>query len=211
MNRARRTRGGLLDRLRPRDDAGMTLAEVVVAMSLMSVFMVMFTSAAIGVFRAVNGHDATATAQAQINTVFMRLDREIRYASAISKEGVVGTDPYIEYLTTNTGADVCTELRLHLSVDTVQLQRRTWTKVTTGSPTPTPWAPLASGFSGTQPFTFVADPEFESQQLRLDLTAKAGGTGADARSKRTYVTFTALNAPVSVVTATVCSEGRTLP
>ncbi len=189
-------------------DAGITLVEVVVSMSLMAVFMAMFTTTILGIFRMVNRNDATSTAQSQVNIAFLRLDKEIRYAAGISVPGSVGTDPHVEYVTTNTGTPVCTQLRLHLASQ--QLQRRTWTSGSTPV-TPTAWIPLASNVGGAQPFTFsAAGDTFNFQRLRLTLIATAGG-GSTAASRQTEITFTALNTTLGTSSADICTEGRSIP
>jgi prepilin-type N-terminal cleavage/methylation domain-containing protein len=183
------------------DDDGFSLIEVVVSMSIMAVFMAMMTTGIVQVYRAINSNDAIAAAQSQANIAFLRLDREIRYASDMSTEGQVGSDWYVEYLTTYTGTSVCSELRLHVANG--QLQRRTWTQ---GGTVPTTWTVLASGLTATRPFTFrSADATFNYPRLALSLTAKAG-TGTTAATKQMSITFTALNA--TSASASVCTEGR---
>lgn len=189
-------------------DTGMTLIELMVSLTVMSVFMTIFTSGVIQMYRAANKDEAASTAQSQVNLAFLRLDKEIRYAAGLSAPDLVGADPYVEYLTTNTGAAVCTELRLHLANG--QLQRRTWTRGAVPV-TPTPWIPLASGVSSATPFTVsAADPTYNFQRLRLALTATSG-KGGTAVSKQSDVTFTALNTSLGTSSATLCTEGRDVP
>jgi prepilin-type N-terminal cleavage/methylation domain-containing protein len=180
---------------------GWSLIEVVVSMSIMGVFMAMMTTGIVQVFRAINTNDAIAAAQSQVNIAFLKLDREIRYASDLSTEGQVGGDWYVEYLSTYTGTSVCSELRLHVANG--QLQRRTWTQ---GGTVPSTWTVLASGVSGSKPFTLrSADATFNYARLTLSLTAQAG-TGTTAASKQMSVTFTALDS--TSATGTACIVGR---
>jgi prepilin-type N-terminal cleavage/methylation domain-containing protein len=204
---AARLARALRSRLRAGADAGMTLMELVVAMSVMSIFMTMFSAGVVQMFRAANKSESASTAQSQVNLAFLRLDKEIRYAAGLSAPGPVGSDPYVEYLTTNTGSPVCSELRLHLA--TRQLQRRTWPQ---GSGTaPTAWIPLASDVSSAQPFTVSgADATYNFQRLQLRLAASAGA-GGSATTKWTDVTFTALNTSLGTSSATICTEGRAMP
>jgi prepilin-type N-terminal cleavage/methylation domain-containing protein len=190
---------------RGRRDSGITLIEVVVSMTIMSVAMAIFTGGILQMYRVFNRSEATANAQSQINNAFLRLDKEIRYAAGISTPGAVGSDRYVEFLTTYTGTPVCTELRLRVAAK--QLQRRTW--VQGSSPlVPSAWVPLASEVSSTQPFTFTAaDATFNFQRLQLELTATSG-SGGTATPKQTDVTFTALNTSLTTTSATVCTEGR---
>jgi type II secretory pathway pseudopilin PulG len=189
-------------------DAGITVIELVVSMSIMSVFLAMFTGGVVAMFRVANRAEAVSTAQSQVNTAFLRLDKEIRYAAGISRPGLVGADPYVEYLTTTTGDPVCTELRLQVA--SRQLQRRGWTR---GAPpaAPSRWVPVASGVSAAQPFTVsAADDTFAFQRLRLSLAA-GSGSGGGAVSRPAEVTFTALNSSAGTASDTVCTEGRAIP
>ena len=181
-------------------DEGLTLIEVVTATAIMSIVMSLFTAGILQMYRTVNRTQATATVQAQLHIAFQRLDKEIRYAVGLSTPGAVGADPYVEYLTANTGSPICAELRLHVA--TAQLQRRTWTQG--ASPlVPGPWTPLAAGVTGATPFTVLpADATFNAQRLRLQLTATA---------KQVDVTFTAVNTSLTTASTTLCTEGRPIP
>lgn len=66
------------------EDEGVTLIELVVSMTIMAVMMTMFTTAAIQMYQAANKTESLGTAQTQLNTVFLRLDKIVRYASWIS-------------------------------------------------------------------------------------------------------------------------------
>jgi Tfp pilus assembly protein PilV len=198
----------------PGGDAGITMIEVVSSMVVMSIVLVIFTTGFLQVMGSANRVQTLAEAQSQVNIAFLRLDKEIRYAAAIGQEGTVGTDWYVEYLTTNTGSRVCTELRLHAS----QLQRRTWTQPAPpavpgpGNVTPTTWAPLVSNVSSTAPFTFSdADSTMGFQRLELKLTAGDAAAGV-AKSRQTDVTFTALNTSLQTQgDDDECREGRSIP
>jgi Tfp pilus assembly protein PilV len=191
------------------DEAGITLVEVAVGMVLMSIFMAMFFGSITQVFRSVYRAQSGGLAQAQVNIAFLRLDREIRYAAAISTEGTMtGGDKVIEYLTTSGGTAKCTQLRLNGTTE--QLQVRTWTQG--ASPlVPTAWIPLASQISSTAPFTFkAADSTLNFQQLELNVTA-TDGTGPGKAVRTSNVTFTALNTSLATSSVGVCTEGRLVP
>lgn len=189
-------------------DAGLTLIEVVVALSIMSVLMAMVTAGIVRVFHAAAATESVSTAQSQLNTAFLRLDKEIRYAAAISVPGTVGADAYVEYVITNSGTSFCTELRLRAADR--RLLRRGW--VQGGTPlVPGPWVALASGVTAATPFTRTdADATFPFQRLRLRLVTVAGA-GATGASRGTDVTFTALNTSLATAGTTVCTEGRAVP
>ena len=215
MNRLlRRWRERLQDK-----ESGMSLLEVTVTMSIMAVFMVIFTAGMSAIFGSVDKDESLNDAQGQLNVAFLRLDKEVRYASAVSQPGQVGGDWYVEFLTTNSGTPRCTELRLTTAG---KLERRTWTHgsaVSSGES----WAALASGLSGDTPFTTLpADPTFNFQRLRLWVRATSGITGGGAgatgsgTTTETDVTFTALNTSLTTDeddddADTICTEGRSEP
>jgi Tfp pilus assembly protein PilV len=186
-------------------EAGLTMIEVVVSLTVMTVLMLICTTGLLQVYRSVNATESISTAAAQVNTAFLRLDKEIRYASGISTPGVVSGNPYVEFETANTGTTVCTELRLNVTAH--QLQRRSWPQ----GGSPGSWLPMASQVSASTPFTVSpADSTMTSQRLRVRLVATAG-TGGSTATARTDVTFTAMNTSLATTSDTVCSEGRTTP
>ena len=183
------------------DDSGITLIEVLVAMTIMSVLMGMFTTGVLQVFRSANRSEALSAAQSQIHMAFQRLDTEIRYAAGISEQGQVGHDWYVEYLSTFTGTPVCTQLR---STETGLLQRRRWDE----GATPPPFVQLASGVSGTHPFTrhpVLPGPGVKFQRLAVSLSATGG---PDGRQREIDIVFTALNTSPATSSDTTCTEGR---
>jgi prepilin-type N-terminal cleavage/methylation domain-containing protein len=193
------------------EDEGVTLIEMVVAMMLTSIFMTIFTTGVLQVFGVVDRSDSVSIVQSQLNTVFLRLDKEIRYAAGITAPGSVTgggyTNTYVEYLS----GQRCGQLRLHVATGaaTGQLQERTWP--VSGSPGAT-WSTLATGVSGSPPFTFLpADATSNFQRLRLTLSASSG-TGRTAASRRTDVTFTAVNSQITANGAPAdpsgCVQGR---
>jgi len=163
-------------RRRRRDDAGVTLAEILVTTGLMAVLTTLITPALVQIYHAVNRVDSLSTAQAQVNTAFIRLDREVRYARGISDPALIGTDWYVEYLLNTAGVDTCVELRVQAS--TGLLQRRSWVK--NASPlVPAGWVTLTEGVTTSAPFT-VTDPDTNTltgaryQRLTLTMASTAG-------------------------------------
>ncbi|NJC74193.1 type II secretion system protein [Planosporangium thailandense] len=205
MNR-RGTGRRRIQRVRAGGEAGVTLLEIVVAMSIMSLVMAAFTTGVVAMYRAANRTEAIATAESQITIAFERLDKEIRYASAISKPDRVGSSYVVEYLTT-TGVGRCGELRLDPSGN---LRLRAWDQ----GATPPAWttAPvLASNLrTDKQPFQPADNANFQRLEVTLDA---AGGSGAARSTAHTDVTFTALNSQPAArpEDKLVCQEGRTSP
>jgi prepilin-type N-terminal cleavage/methylation domain-containing protein len=210
----------LLDRAR--DDAGVSLVELMVAMGLMSVVMVMATGAIAQIYHSVNESENTAEAQAQVTRAFVRLDQEIRYARSISTPAVLNGDFYVEYLMSVDAVDTCVELRLKTATN--ELQRRQWTK-NTAPPAPTGWTTLADVVTAGVPFTTISADKveltgFRFQRLRLTVSAVlgggsgGGGTTSGGTTRKTDVTFTALNATAGKTNngddpnAATCIEAR---
>jgi prepilin-type N-terminal cleavage/methylation domain-containing protein len=187
-------------------DEGFTLVETMMVLVVLGIMMALFSSAVQQIFGAEERTETTSTSQSQIVTAFQRLDKQIPYASGISRQGVVGADPYIEFQTSTTGTAVCTELRVHTANG--QLQERTWTSGM--SPlVPSAWLPLASGVVSTAPFTFnVASASYNYQRLEINMSVKTG-SNSNASTRQTDITFTALNTSLATPdTSTQCTEGR---
>jgi prepilin-type N-terminal cleavage/methylation domain-containing protein len=194
--------------MRPRDDDGYTLAELIVATTLMGVVTAVTTLAIVQIYRSYNSTDAEIEAQTQVTAAFRVLDQEIRYARSISDAAQVDGDYYVEYLVNLDDVDTCVELRLRPS--TSELQRRQWPK-NAATLSPTAWTTLASLTTSAQPFTVTpADANaldaFRYQRLRVHFTA-AVGSGESASSRVTDITFTALNATADDNSGT-CTEAR---
>jgi prepilin-type N-terminal cleavage/methylation domain-containing protein len=204
-----------------RRDDGVTMIEVTVSMVVMSVLMAMFTTTVVQVFRAANKTEAVATAQSQISIAFQRLDREIRYAEGVS-EPTTSAPWYVEYVTAplptpsaTTPPSVCNQLWLDTA--TGQLKYRSWDKG--GSYPRIAGVPLASGITTTEdnagndiePFILHGpDQVYNVQRLQVQLTATSG-QGASGSEQNINVTFTAMNTTMTTSSATVCTEGRTIP
>lgn len=199
-----RIRGLGRGRKRARSDAGVTLMELMVGMVIMTIFMSMFTGAVVMMYSSTSKTQAIADTASQLSFAFNRLDKSVRYASAITAPGPGvdnANDMYVEWLSTFTGTSVCTQLRLNVSAG--QLQERTWTVATDGSGTasnPTTWLPMASnvqpgGSSDPEPLSWVANPNVPYQQLRIYLIARTVGQSGPTQSV-SDVTFTAFNSSV---------------
>jgi prepilin-type N-terminal cleavage/methylation domain-containing protein len=189
------------------DDAGVTLIELMVALSLTGTVLALFTGAVVQMYGAAHRTESVSVAQSELHTALQRLDKEVRYASDITAAGSVGGAWYVELLAT-VGTPVCIELRLQGG----QLQRRTWTENQIAT-TRSAWLPLASGVraAGTgAPFTVLPpDVNVGFERLRLRLAVDSGA-GAKAASAETDITFTALNTARDGA-ASDCAEGRLHP
>ncbi|GGK39693.1 hypothetical protein GCM10010124_35420 [Pilimelia terevasa] len=112
----------------PAGDAGVTLVETVVAMSLLAVVLAIVTSAVVTAQRAYRQTAAVAESESQVATVFLRLDTSLRYAAAMQPETVEG-GPGLRYLVT-AGTARCHQLWL----DGDRLRTRSWRRGPRGRP-----------------------------------------------------------------------------
>jgi prepilin-type N-terminal cleavage/methylation domain-containing protein len=187
------------------DDSGMTMVEVLVSLVVMSIAMLIFTSGVLVIYRTLTKVESLATVQDRITTTFQRMDRDLRYASAISDPGLeTDGNYYVEYLMTIGSADRCVQLRFRPTVG--ELQQRTWPN--NNSPGAT-WALLVkpvAQVAATDPFTLTAPTNtFPFQSLQVRLQAATGtGTGAASATRETNVTFAALNTNVETVSPAGC-------
>ncbi|MGI3784960.1 MAG: hypothetical protein ACRYG2_29730 [Janthinobacterium lividum] len=189
------------------------MIELVVGMSLLSIFMAMFTGAVVMMNKAENKTEAVSLSATQLNQAFLTLDKTIRYASAISTPGL-GTstkDWYTELQSKYTSIETCTQLRVDITAQ--QVQQRTWTPSATTSDL-TAWKPIASGITNgsaasgatTQPFYLrpvVGSARFQQLTINIVSPASAGSTTTTSTSA---FTFAAINSSVPVTTTSFCQQ-----
>jgi prepilin-type N-terminal cleavage/methylation domain-containing protein len=193
-----------------RRDSGVTLMELMVGMTIMAIFMTMFTTSVVMMYNSTSKTEAVADTASQLSMAFNRLDTSVRYASGITQPGI-GSDgnSYVEWRSTYSGTAVCTQLRLASGVD--QLQQRTWTPSTSGTVTGlTPWQPLASNVradSGVGVFTLPAIAAGTPGKLRIHLVAETMGRSGktDSVSDVTFTAFNTLPGPTPAA-GTFCTE-----
>lgn len=171
------------------DDAGFTLIDMMVAMTIMTIVMAVFTAGIVQMYRAADDVDAKSVSQSQINIAMQRLDREVRYAKGIATPYLVSGNQYVDMLSIQRNAlqavvQQCIQLRVADGV----LAQRTWTFQSNPLDI-TDWTPLAYGVTASAPFTYLPPSDTVGyQQLTVTLSS---GTGA-AKDANT-ATFIALN------------------
>ncbi len=196
-----------------RSESGLSLMELVVGLTIMTIFMTMFTGAVVMMYNTSSKTEALSDTASQLSIAFNRLDKSVRYASAINEPGQAGNDWYVEWLSTYSGRKDCTQVRVHAADN--QLQQRTWSVSADGTATGlTAWVPLASGLdigAAASPFTLnvasdaARDSAMPYQQLTFRLTAASTGrTGITTTA--TDVTFTAFNSE-ALTSGAICMEG----
>jgi hypothetical protein len=181
-------------------------------MAVMAVFMTIFTGAVVSMARTTTKVEAVTSSTAQVNNAFLRLDKLVRYAEAITTVGPAtggSGSSYVELASLDSASsqETCTQLRV--DVGTQKLQLRTWT--VTGPTTYsalTGWATLASNIvpqdaTGAVYPPFAVPPSLVAATVyqRLTITLVAGTSGPSSTSRtRTSFTFTALNSNASDAT-----------
>ncbi|GAA0707906.1 hypothetical protein Drose_30730 [Dactylosporangium roseum] len=203
----------ILARLRRRagagadDDRGVTLAEMAVTTGILSAVMAIFTTGVVQLFRAGNNNQMVALTQAELNTAFLRLDRELRYAAGIGPvHPTGGGGGSVEYVNTETATGVPECAQLHLDAAGGTLRRQVWPQ---GTKPQHRWTVLASEVDVAKS-SFTLPPLTENtgfQRLRIKLVVTTPGLGRTVAT--TDITFTALNSTRGTDPATVCPEART--
>lgn len=202
------------------DDAGFTMLEVVVGMTILSIFFAIFGGSMISMFHSVNRTQQTANAQSQVNQLFVDLDRELRYASGIGKPEAnkyTTGDSVVAFVSEYSTTAMCTELRLSPGG---ALEQRTWARDARPI-APSQPAVIAVNISADtpshagDPTALVAgpfaqlDPDGRASNQRLEIAISAKDAGPDTRVRHTDVTFTALNTGTSTTdTESACSQSR---
>jgi prepilin-type N-terminal cleavage/methylation domain-containing protein len=173
-----------------RDDAGMSLIELLVAMSIFSVVLAVAMTGIVSVTGNLRKVSNQTDAMDQAMRTITRLDKEIPYATAVSAPGQVSSNWYFEYETQLAGTDTCDQWRLVASTDVIQ--HRTWLN---GNTPPTTWDTVSTNIVNdptTQvPFvlrTTADDSSLTRQVLIVDLFAQKGtGSTGSAETKETFV------------------------
>jgi type II secretory pathway pseudopilin PulG len=166
------------------DDAGFTLIDTMVAMTVMTIVMAVFTTSVLQMYRTANSVEARSITQSQISTAMQRLDRQIRYAKGISEPYTIGGIVYVDLLAVQQTKRQCIQLRVGNGV----LSQRTWTYLANPLDL-TGWTAIAYGLTTATPFDYLPPTDVLGQQ-QLTVTLGGGtGSGTDTNT----VTFTALN------------------
>jgi prepilin-type N-terminal cleavage/methylation domain-containing protein len=212
-------------------DDGMTLMELMVGMGIMTIFMAIFTTAVVAMFSSTSKTQAVKNSSTELNTVFDRLDRQVRYASAIDQPIQTTISPTnvewsVAFRTddpTSTTSATCNELKIRQVAGgtSQQLVARNWTRTTntdgtTSASNVSAWSQLAGGITLTdqtgatvQPFTRKQPTgDVTVQQLWLQLAAVDGNGKAKATSS-SQIRFSALNS-AGATAGRACTEPEEL-
>ena len=152
----------------------------------------------LSIYRTTSRVEAVTITSGQTNIAFLRLDKLIRYASAISTPSATanaGGNYYVEIQTSNTGATICNQLQLNVNSQTLKM--RSWTVPSLGNATGlTSFTALTGGVTANgTPFVLTANGSIEYEQLAVNLSATAGTSQQETSVISN--SFTALNSNAS--------------
>jgi Tfp pilus assembly protein PilE len=191
------------------DESGVTMIELVVSLTIMAVMMTVFTTAVVQMYQAADKTESMSNAQSELNNVFLRMDRIVRYATGISKMQQSGDRYYIGMLVAETGnKQRCHALQLTGGA-VKRLQTASWYE--NARPAEAPWTTIANNVEAPKsgaPFTvYPADATNNFDRLQLNLVAIVGTDTRSGTTADTKVRFTALNTSLtsSSGTSTVCT------
>lgn len=185
--------------------AGFTLIELLVSMGLFAVLLVVMMGAITAMTVDLRKANGVSIASDQARRAFERLDKQVRYADAISTPGTVGSDSYVEFRTTDAaGQQLCRQWRLVAGSDL--LQQRSWLAGTTPA-SPPAWKTVSVGvanLSTQPPFTLQAPTTARPyQQLTVDVVVTSGSKPVGRAEIETV--FAARNTNSSTSTS-VCNQ-----
>jgi prepilin-type N-terminal cleavage/methylation domain-containing protein len=211
-----------LERMRRRDDRGMTLIEMMVSTLIFSIILAIITTVIVSMFKQEQKETGQTNDLDSSRKVVETLDHSTRYASAITTP-VLAADGnyYVEWETGNIGQQQsCTQWRYVPS--TKALQSRSWyaspyISPVTG-PATTSWTTQAKGISqvGANPVfalgatTGALGPGGPSAQTKQQLSVSFNTTsGTPASTSASQVTLTAINstsASAPTGSAVLCAQ-----
>jgi prepilin-type N-terminal cleavage/methylation domain-containing protein len=176
------------------EENGFTIVEMAVSMLILSIFLVMFMTSMVHIFKPTLQTESMRDSSDQLDLAFLDLDSQVRYAYEIWQpyQGTPTTDDNwdIEYESTFNGAiyPTCTELQYNYNSG--ELLSASWTQGSTVTPS---FKILANDLTGTgDPFQVVQNSSNSKVQLMVTLSATSG-TGGGTETTSSSVTFTALN------------------
>ena len=166
-------------------DAGWTLAEVVVVMTVTAVLLAAVGTALVAAIGAYSSVLDESLADDRGRVILDRFDRDLRQASSVNLPQRVGNAWFVEYLTDvrDTGEpSTCTQWRLDSGTHTLDV--RTWTTTATQAPQ---WGTAATGVvndpSTQPPFAVtLASSTVAHEQLTIELHLLLSHAGAATRA-----------------------------
>jgi prepilin-type N-terminal cleavage/methylation domain-containing protein len=178
------------------EEAGFTLVELLVAMSVFAVFLTMIVSSVIAISAASARAQLVARSSNGVLVVFQNLDRQIRYADSINfpGPGVTAGSRYVEFRvpasSASSGVATCMQWRYWPA--TKSIQSRQWPE--SGTPSAT-WATKVSNVidTGAAGYPFKLTPATtaasgpSTQQLVLSISSGTASLTSGASISSNFV------------------------
>lgn len=175
-------------------DAGVTLVEQLVAMSIFLVVAAVFMTGLVSMTTSTSRTQNTADSGDAVRAAFLSMDRQVRYADAVNRPGRGASgDWYVEFrtpVTTAAASATCTQWRYDTTGG--QLLMRTWNDDSTPGGS---WTFLATVTKAPAAPPFTTSPATATQPFqRLAVDLRSGrGSGASAGGAQVQTSFTARN------------------
>ncbi|GLY16837.1 prepilin-type N-terminal cleavage/methylation domain-containing protein [Kineosporia rhizophila] len=184
--------------MRARGEDGLTLIEMIVAMTIFGAVLGMFVTVVANFTAMTTKTVNLADQSADARVVYNLFDRSVRSASAVNRPQRTGNNWYVEWLSTVTDPELCTQWVLRTDTDTLAL--RTWVPVSSGTTTPSNWRTVSTDVVNTNaqaPFVFTAATMTSPlQSLGVNLYYQRG---ADTGPTQSNTTFVLLNSGISAL------------
>jgi len=192
----------------PRAEAGFTLVEMLVAMSIMSIVLLVFTTTFSSIQRAVSDQSVRSVNNDEIRLAMENLDRLVRSGNVLIDPAVADTDckatgsqyqcllAYSQANGTSSQPALCIQWRL----EGEDLQTRTWLPAPASkAATVTPWREVATGILNlqtspvTQTFKLDPDPLKQDRTVQILFIVGTSTDGIDGPLARVEASLTARN------------------
>jgi prepilin-type N-terminal cleavage/methylation domain-containing protein len=160
-------------------EAGLTLVEMLITMAILALFLALFSTALMAMLRSVQKQTGVVAAQTSTRTAFEMLDKQIRYADAVTTPGTVAGVQWIEWrvpdpkilVAQSASQERCFQWRATTS--TGALQYRSWIVPTTGGVAAPGWISVATGLViGTVPVFTTSIAGLQSAPFSLPATGQ---------------------------------------
>lgn len=206
----------MADRLRRRpakDDSGLTLIELIVALGLFSLFLSLLVGGVVAFTRVTTEARLDAQTSSAVGIAMKRVERSARYANSINYAGVVSGKSYVEWrvdaVSAPAGVTTCYQLRYLPTDGTIAL--RSWSA--SDAPSSATWSVILSGVRGaattSYPFlTISAGANSNYQGLAMTVDAGQSSTAGTSTSSTVYAKNTTPDSTANAMDASGQSRDK---
>lgn len=202
-------------------DAGFSLVELIVAISIFSIFLTVFIAGVVQLTRATYAASARMESSQEMGIMHQRIDSSVRFAEAINAPGTAPSGRvYVEYFTSSEAtSDVrnyCTQLRYDPNEGTIAMRRWSWAaSAPAQGPGSTSWQNLAtevlppdSASPATYPFArTLATPDTPFQRLLIEVRLGVEVWGSETTTQNTFIARNSSPTSITNTGGVVCNGG----